>query len=222
MSDRDRTICPLNRTKTACERARGAVCGFCRSFHAQGWLNAAGGAISVREGNQIFLGPCDIRLPCPRSTFILDLKNEIIEIKERGYSVCQDRAPFMMAAHAARKAGAVVHSISLQAMMVGWIFDDEVEFAGQPPAGERDELARPPLRIPVLLNARDEKVTQREFLRHLTERPTVEGILIRGDGFYTWGRDLAQAQLRVRFYESLFGALLKERDRKTGTQQVLE
>lgn len=65
------------------------------------------------------------------------------------------------------------------------------------------------LEIPIFENSQDIAAMAEEVSHYLEEHPQVYGFLIRGHGFYTWGRDMEEAKRRVEAFEYLFDVELK-------------
>lgn len=63
--------------------------------------------------------------------------------------------------------------------------------------------------IPIFENSQDLVTMSAEVSTYLQEHPDVCGFLIRGHGFYTWGRDMKEAKIRVEVFEHLFESELK-------------
>ncbi len=65
------------------------------------------------------------------------------------------------------------------------------------------------LEIPIFENSQDIAAMGAEVSHYLEKHPHVSGFLIRGHGFYTWGRDMREAKIRVEAFEYLFETELK-------------
>jgi methylthioribulose-1-phosphate dehydratase len=65
------------------------------------------------------------------------------------------------------------------------------------------------MEIPIFENSQDLVAMSAEVSAYLQEHPDVCGFLIRGHGFYTWGRDMKEAKMRVEAFEYLFESELK-------------
>lgn len=65
------------------------------------------------------------------------------------------------------------------------------------------------LEIPIFENSQDMVAMGAEVSAYLQEHPQVFGFLIRGHGFYTWGRDMKEAKIRIEAFENLFETELK-------------
>jgi methylthioribulose-1-phosphate dehydratase len=59
-------------------------------------------------------------------------------------------------------------------------------------------------RVPILENTQDYGRMSRDVKAELARHPDAHGLLLRGHGLYTWGRDLEEAQRHVEVLEFLF------------------
>ncbi|MBS0652588.1 MAG: methylthioribulose 1-phosphate dehydratase [Verrucomicrobia bacterium] len=67
------------------------------------------------------------------------------------------------------------------------------------------------VKIPIFENNQNIAALSTEVVAYLKEHPEVSGFLIRGHGFYTWGKDMNEVKVRVEAYEYLFESELKFR-----------
>ena len=58
--------------------------------------------------------------------------------------------------------------------------------------------------VPILENTQDYRLMARDVKEALARNPQAHGLLLRGHGLYTWGRDLAEARRHVEILEFLF------------------
>jgi methylthioribulose-1-phosphate dehydratase len=58
--------------------------------------------------------------------------------------------------------------------------------------------------IPIIENTQDYRLMSREVRAALASNAGAHGLLLRGHGLYTWGRDLAEARRHVEILEFLF------------------
>jgi methylthioribulose-1-phosphate dehydratase len=58
--------------------------------------------------------------------------------------------------------------------------------------------------VPILENTQDYARMSTEVTRALRQHPSAHGLLLRGHGLYTWGRDLHEARRHVEIFEFLF------------------
>ena len=65
------------------------------------------------------------------------------------------------------------------------------------------------IEIPIFENTQDIGAMAKEISQYLEEHSNIFGFLIRGHGFYAWGRDMKEAKIRVEAFEYLFESELK-------------
>ena len=65
------------------------------------------------------------------------------------------------------------------------------------------------IEIPIFENSQDIATMSTEVSTYLQKHPEVCDFLIRGHGFYTWGRDMKEAKIRLEAFEYLFDSELK-------------
>jgi methylthioribulose-1-phosphate dehydratase len=59
-------------------------------------------------------------------------------------------------------------------------------------------------RVPVVDNTQDYERMSQDVVEALRAHPEAHGLLLRGHGLYTWGRDLPEAKRHVEIFEFLF------------------
>ena len=103
---------------------RNLICKLCKLFYQKGWASGTGGGISIREGNKIFMAPSSVQKERiqPEEIFILDMDGNILQKPNNGLKVSECK-PLFMHAYQLRNAGAVLHSHSIHAMLVTWLYD---------------------------------------------------------------------------------------------------
>lgn len=67
------------------------------------------------------------------------------------------------------------------------------------------------VKIPIFDNNQNIAAMATEVAAYLKEHPEVSGFLIRGHGFYTWGKDMEEIKIRIEAYEYLFESEIKFR-----------
>jgi len=60
--------------------------------------------------------------------------------------------------------------------------------------------------LPIVNNSQDMKALAEDISVTLTQHPNAHGVLLRGHGLYTWGRDLREAKRHVEILEFLLEA----------------
>jgi methylthioribulose-1-phosphate dehydratase len=58
--------------------------------------------------------------------------------------------------------------------------------------------------VPILENTQDYAQMSADVVGALRKHPSAHGLLLRGHGLYTWGRDLGEARRHVEIFEFLF------------------
>jgi methylthioribulose-1-phosphate dehydratase len=104
----------------------------------------------------------------------------------------------------ARNAGAVAHTHSLWATLLSER-GDTVAIEGFEMLKALDGVTSHEHRevLPVVANAQDWTQGARRVEEALARQPEAHGLLIRGHGLYTWGRDSAEARRHVEALEYL-------------------
>ncbi len=112
-----------------------------------------------------------------------------------------------------KDVGAVLHTHSLNGIVLTRIMPSEKMLVTE---GYEIHKAFPGIKthdsrveIPIFENSQDIATMAAEVTAYLQEHPHVYGFLIRGHGFYTWGRDMKEAKIRVEAFEHLFETELK-------------
>ena len=111
-----------------------------------------------------------------------------------------------------KDVGAVLHTHSLNGTVLTRVFSHDNLLVTE---GYEIHKAFPgikthesKLEIPIFENSQDISAMAEEVTAYLQAHPQVYGFLIRGHGFYTWGRDMKEAKIRVEAFEYLFSAEL--------------
>lgn len=204
--------CPIHKTPSAIFPSDQAqkVCELCSLFYSRGWLNAAGGNFSIRDENVIYIAPAVAReaSACPISTYVIEINGQTVEIRERGSDGVEHKQLLILPyVHAA--AGAVLHSHSMNAMLITQLFDKEFNLTGDA-TGQLDKSSIPKClyRIPILENLSDTKKMTELFVRSIKKYSQTQALLIRGHGIYVWGTDWAIVQSLAETSERLFEAAI--------------
>jgi methylthioribulose-1-phosphate dehydratase len=180
-----------------------------RELHARGWALATSGNFSTvvrRDPLVIAISRSGVdkgRLAA----------EDIIEVDGNGLPLEAERKPsdetvVHLAIVRERGAGAVLHTHSVWNTLLSEAAGDagSLVLSGYEMlkglAGvathEHEE------RVPVLENTQDYARMSRDVKAALARHPEAHGLLLRGHGLYTWGRDLEQARRHVEVLEFLF------------------
>jgi methylthioribulose-1-phosphate dehydratase len=185
-----------------------AVCEVGRQAHARGWALGTSGnmsAVTSREPLRLAITPSGADKGCLAP-------EQILEIDEGGRPLAgggrpSDEARIHLAVVAARGAGAVVHTHSVWSTLLSEACAAErgVAITGYEMlkglAGVRTHEHREWL--PIVENRQDWHEGAPTITDALAAHPDAHGLLLRGHGLYTWGRDVAEARRHLEVLEFL-------------------
>ena len=187
------------------------ICELCRQFYDQGWVSGTGGGISIRTDDTIYLAPSGVpkeRIQ-PEDLFVLDRSGDILERpKTEGLKPSECQSLFFNA-YTLRDAGAVLHSHSLNAMLVTLLFDDVFRVThlemmkGITGLGYHDTCE-----IPIINNTAYESQLTESMAEAMEAYPQSHAVLVRRHGIYVWGKTWKEAKKHAECYDYLFGAAI--------------
>lgn len=198
-------------TNLAGPEIRNLICELCRSFYNKGWASGTGGGISIRSGNKIYMAPSGVQKERiqPRDIFAVDLDGNTLEHPGRNLK-CSECKPLFLHAFQLRNAGAVLHSHSINAMMVTWLFNSHFRISNsEMQKGIEGYGAFDTLEVPIIQNAAHEPQLSDSLKQAIEANPKAQAVLVRGHGVYVWGKDWAQAKTQAECYDYLFEAAVK-------------
>ncbi|MEM9193557.1 MAG: methylthioribulose 1-phosphate dehydratase [Myxococcota bacterium] len=192
---------------------RSIIVDLCRQFYGMGWVSGTGGGISIREGGRVYMAPSGVQKErlAPEDLFVLDAEGDVLESPD-GDARVSACAPLFYNAFRLRDAGAVLHSHSVNAMLVTLLFDEVFRVThlemmkGIQGTGYHDELT-----IPIIENTAHECDLAEAMAEAIESHPRSQAVLVRRHGVYVWGRDWVQAKTQAECYDYLFEAAIKMR-----------
>ena len=206
------------------ENIRELICDLCRHFYKLGWVSGTGGGISICQGDKIYMAPSGIQKERvqPEDIFVLDRQGNILESPEGDYTLSACK-PLFMNAFRLRNAGAVLHSHSLNAMIVTLISKETFCITGlEMMKGIEGINIYDLLEVPIIRNTPYESQLADSMADAILKFPRSQAVLVRGHGVYVWGRDWKQAKTQAECYDYLFAAAVRmyelDIDRKGGGQ----
>lgn len=197
----DRQICEL-------------ICELCQLFYSLGWVTGTGGGISIRKENAIFMAPSGVQKERigVDDIFVLDREGKICKQPEKPLKVSACH-PLFMHAFRKRNAGAVIHSHSMNAMLVTLIYPEAFRIANlEMLKGIVGVGAFDTHEIPIIDNTPHESELSDSLEQAIDAYPQAQGVLVRGHGVYVWGKDWIQAKTQIECYDYLFAAALRIRE----------
>jgi methylthioribulose-1-phosphate dehydratase len=193
------------------QQTKELVCELCRNFYNHGWASGTGGGMSIKEGGKIYMAPSGVqkeRLK-PEDIFVLDDAGQTIEEPGRGLKLSQC-SPLFMHAYKLRNAGAVLHSHSLNAMMVTTQYDKHFRIRNmEMQKGVEGFGAFDTLEVPIIENTAYECDLTDSLEEAIRNNPKSHAVLVRRHGVYVWGKDWKQAKTHAECYDYLFEAAVK-------------
>ena len=185
-----------------------AVCEIGRQAHARGWALGTSGnmsAVTSRDPLRLAITPSGADKGCLAP-------EQILEIDDAGRLLAgtgrpSDEARIHLAVVAARDAGAVVHTHSIWSTLLSEVCAEErgIAITGYEMlkglSGVRTHQHREWL--PIIENRQDWHLGAPSIGDALAAHPEAHGILLRGHGLYTWGKDVGEARRHLEVLEFL-------------------
>jgi methylthioribulose-1-phosphate dehydratase len=180
-----------------------------RAFHGRGWaLGTAGNFSSVLRHEPLVLAisrsGVDKGALRADQFLAVDADGRLIE----GEGKPSDETVVHLAVVRARDAGAVLHTHSVWNTLLseaggdaGGLVLEGLEMLKGLRGVTTHEHAE---WVPILDNTQDYARMSADVEEALRHHPASHGLLLRGHGLYTWGRDLAEAKRHVEIFEFLF------------------
>ena len=203
--------------------ARQEICDLCRHFYTLGWVSGTGGGLAIRDGERIYMAPSGVEKERiqPNDIFELQLNGEICS-RPQGSFKLTECAPLFMAAFQHRKAGAVLHSHSLNVLMAAAMVPH-----GEPLTFTRMEMMKglsgvgyfDVHEIPVIHNTAREAELRDRMEAALLANPQATAVVVRNHGVYLWGRDARHAKTQAECLDYLCEA--KVRFKAAGIDHLL-
>lgn len=201
---------PASPTDVECRKL---ICELCRHFYDLGWASGTGGGVSIRSGERIYMAPSAVQKErlLPEDIFVLNDDGNVIENPSNGAAVSACR-PLFMHAYRLRKAGAVLHSHSQNAMLATLIFEDVFRITGVEMAkGIQGHGVYDMTEVPIIENTAHECDLADSLREAILSFPKSNAVLVRGHGVYVWGKDWIQAKTQAECYDYLFESAVRMR-----------
>lgn len=181
------------------------VCALARACAGRGSVPAASGnfsAVASRHPLRLAITPsgADKGALTPQAIVEIDGTGTVV----RGQGRPSAEAPLHLTIVRARGAGAVAHTHSLWATLLS-TRGDAVTIEGLEMLKALDGVTSHEHRevLPIVANTQDWAQGVRAVEDVLARHSSAHGLLIRGHGLYTWGRDAAEARRHIEALEYL-------------------
>ncbi len=195
------------------QEIRALICELCGHFFNLGWASGTGGGISIRDEKHIYMAPSGVqkeRLK-PEDIFVLDLEGQVVQEPGLGLKLSQC-APLFMHAYKQRKAGAVLHSHSINAVIATELFDKQFTISNlEMQKGLEGYGAFDTVNVPIINNTAHECDLADSLGEAIQNNPRSYAVLVRNHGMYVWGKDWKQAKTQAECYDYLFAAAARRK-----------
>jgi len=187
------------------------------NFYARGWVLGTSGNFSAvvnRDPLQLAISPSGVDKGALAADQIL-LIDEHGEVLSNHPAKASDETPLHLMIVKSRPASAVLHTHSVWSTSLSNLHaaDGGVAIEGYEMlkglAGVRTHEHHEWL--PIIENSQDMKTLAEQLNLTLTRQPDAHGVLLRGHGLYTWGKDLPEAKRHVEILEFLLEAVGRTR-----------
>lgn len=192
-----------------------------RDFYERGWMLGTSGNLSVVASSEPLRlaitasGAHKGRL-APAHILQIDAVGEVT----RGNGRPSDETRLHLTVVRVRGAGAVLHTHSVWSTLLSEAFAPEGRLLiegfemlkGLSGVRTHEHCEK----LPVIENSQDMEALERSFAEVLEKFPGAHGVLLRGHGLYTWGRDLDEARRHVEILEFLLEVIGRTHFAKAG------
>jgi len=197
------------------------VCELSRHFYSLGWASGTGGGISIRDEDGIHVAPSGVQKEriSPEDVFLLDARvldrAEVLRPAANSNLRMSECTPLFMSAYRLRKAGAVLHSHSIWAMLAARLCSP----TGEPGVfrtsnlemqkGLRGRGCFETVEVPIIPNTTRESQLTDSLTVAIEANPDVDAVIVAGHGVYVWGKDWGNAKTQAECYDYLFRAVVE-------------
>ena len=187
------------------------------NFYARGWVLGTSGNFSTvisRDPLRVAITPSGVDKGALTGEEILLIDGRA-EVLSNHPSKPSDETPLHLMIITSRSAGAVLHTHSVWSTSLSNLHacDGGIAIEGYEMlkglVGVRTHQHREWL--PIVDNSQDMKALAEEVGATLTQHPKAHGVLLRGHGLYTWGKDLPEAKRHVEILEFLLETIGRTR-----------
>lgn len=182
-----------------------------RLFYSLGWVTGTGGGLSIRHGGKVYIAPSGVQKErvTGADMFIYDEHENLLEAPPKPHLRPSACTPLFFNAYRVG-AGAVIHTHSMNAMLVTLLYDKEFRVThlemikGIKGLGYHDELV-----VPIIENTAHEADLKERMDQAIKAYPKATAVLVRRHGVYVWGDSWEHAKTQTECYDYLFEAAIK-------------
>ncbi|KAL4483890.1 hypothetical protein ABPG72_013896 [Tetrahymena utriculariae] len=198
---------------TSTSGPREVICALLRNFYTQGWCAGSGGGISIRKSDdEIYVAPSGVQkeLVQPEDIYVINVNGDVVENPKNPKLKPSECTPLFNAAYKLRRAGAVLHSHALPAMLVTKLFGTEFQtidhemIKGIPNHHNTEWCV-----VPIIENTEKECELTERLTNAINAYPRSNAVLVRNHGVYIWGENWEKAKIHAECYHYLFEAVVE-------------
>ncbi|TXG55130.1 hypothetical protein EZV62_020386 [Acer yangbiense] len=199
----------------------------CRHFYTLGWVSGTGGSISIKVHDDSLPISHQLIVMSPSGTvkermvaedmYVFSSDGIILSTPSfkpypHRHPKCTDCAPIFMKVYEMCDAGAVIHSLGMEACIVTMMNPFSKEFRithmemikGIQGHGYHDELV-----LPIIENTSHEGELTESITEVIRAYPKATAVLVRNHGVFIWGDSWISAKTQAECYHYLFNAAIK-------------
>lgn len=195
--------------------------GLCRKFYALGWMPGTGGALSVRQGDEIYITPSGVQKECvePDDLFVQSVDGEVLARppaeKRLKQSTC---TPLIKTCYRIQPDCGAVYHLHNQAAVLVSVINQGTEFrithqkmiqAIKKGNSSKHFDYYDTLVIPIIENKSTEDEIADSMERAMLDYPETSAILIRRHGMYVWGPTWQQTKCMAEAFDYLFDVAVR-------------
>ena len=207
ISTKSSSTAPLFKSK------KEVICYLLREFYRLGWCTGSGGGISIKDSDEcLWMAPSGVHKEFVREEelFAVDLTGNITEFPANSNLKISECTPLFLQAYKLRAAGAVLHSHSVNALLVSRLFETEfvckdLEMIKGLVGHKNSEWCR----VPIIENTEFECDLTDSLKNAIIAYPRSHAVIVRNHGVYVWGPTWEKAKIHAECYEYLFKAIVK-------------
>jgi methylthioribulose-1-phosphate dehydratase len=192
---------------------KSVICYLLRHFYNLGWCTGSGGGISIREDEtSLWIAPSGVHkeFVVEDDLFLMNLEGKVLNTPNNDKLRCSECTPLFLQAYNLRNAGAVLHSHSLNAVMITKLFGTEFQVIDiEMIKGIFGHKNTEWCRIPIIDNTEFEPELTNSLRNAIITYPNSYAVMVRNHGIYVWGETWQKAKIYVECYEYLFKAVLE-------------
>lgn len=189
------------------------ICYLLREFYRLGWCTGSGGGISIKDSDDcLWMAPSGVHKEFVREEelFSVDLAGNITQFPAKTNLKISECTPLFLQAYKLRAAGAVLHSHSVNALLISRLFETEfvckdLEMIKGLVGHKNSEWCR----VPIIENTEFECDLTDSLKNAIIAYPRSHAVIVRNHGVYIWGPTWEKAKIHAECYEYLFRAIVK-------------